>query len=270
MFVVNCVFVVYSVCWVIVAMAGAMVNVVEVDSLIMLVESSRNNAFRQKDANCISYLAEAYYYKRNYTEGLNWLYKTFDLNLGAATFYHVRMKFWEGRIYLAQGFIDKAKKAFLEMFEMDKSANGLFVWAFTWLAECYLKENDIKIAEEYFVKACNYHFCGDGMDTPEPREEAHYRYARFLINQKRFPEAKLELYRAISERRMGYWGEFGMAVYYANLEDETQTLNYLEKALANRFPYIDMINEEVAFDSIKQSVAFKQLISSYSKQLKSK
>jgi len=122
-------------------MSNAMINLGEFDSLIWILNIPRYKTSVKKDPIIISYLAEAYFYKRNYTEGLNLISHAFDLNLGAATFYHVRMKFWEGRIYLAQGLIGKAKKAFLEMFEMDKSANGLFVWAFRWLAEFYLKRN---------------------------------------------------------------------------------------------------------------------------------
>ncbi|MGB5025769.1 MAG: caspase family protein [Saprospiraceae bacterium] len=220
----------------------------------------------EASAHHISYYAMTCFYSQNYKQGLATLDKYLELNLGINNYYQVNAKFWQGRIYLAQAKVQLAKNAFHEMFEMDKTNNGLFVLAYAWLAECSLLENRNAEAEEYFNKAVSYRFCGDGMDATEPREEAHYLYARYLLEQNRMPEAKIQLEYAMEVRRMGYWGEYGMAAYFAILDMETQASNYLKKALDNQFPFLDLLLKDKAFEKMSKSDAFKQIINNYSKK----
>ncbi len=227
-----------------------------VDSMIQ-----RNTDKFEPAAN--SYLIEILFRKGQHTIGLKKSRELYNQKRGYSTFYQTRAKYWEGKIFLAMDSVVEAKNSFNEIFQMDKTQNGIFIWAWTGLAECNLKEGKIDEAEDYFKKAINYHFCGDGLDAPIPREEAYYLFAKFLMDQNRMDEAKQMLQKSIDERRMGYWGEYGMAVYYALLNDTDQALQYLEKALTNDFPHQDQIQKEISFKQLKNDLKFKQMMNKH-------
>ncbi len=173
------------------------------------------------------------------------------------------MKYWKARSQFELGDFAGARISLEEIFEIDKANNALYINVWSWLAKIAIEEKKMVEADSLFQKAISYTFCGDGMDSPEPREEAHYLYGRFLLNQNRMSEAKTQMERAITLRRMGYWGEYGIAVYYALQGNSELCLKYLERACIHLFPHFKLIMNEPAFSNIIRNPVFKSLIKKY-------
>ncbi len=210
--------------------------------------------------NCNECLAEAYFYQKKYNISLAILDSFFVMHQDEIPAVHLNML--QGKVFFEQGKIQKAKQAFMKILEVLKqhwSTNSAYIGTYAWLAQCYFIEKNYSMADSLFHKAINYRFCGDGLDGPPFIEEAHYLYALFLMNQNRMPEAKEQLIKSIDARRMGYWGEYGMAIYLAKINLNDEALNYLQKALENLFPFYDKIMEETAFKELRNSPLFKNI-----------
>ncbi len=206
-----------------------------------------------------SYMAEAYFRLGDYARAIACADSMSRLNLGT-TFYHVSARYWQGRALLAQGKTAEARQVFLEALELDPTINALFVCLYAWLGECARAEGKPDQAEKWLQKAVTFGFYGDGQDAPEPREEAHYLYGRLLLDQNRLPAAGEQFEQAVAVRRMGYWGEYGMALLAARNNEQALALDWVEKALNNLFPYPDMLRQEPLFSKIRPMKRFKELM----------
>ena len=209
-----------------------------------------------------SYLAETCFRQGDYTRAITYA-DSMPLINQSVSFYHVRALFWQGRALLAQGKTAEARHVFLHALEVDPTPNGLFVSLYAWLGECARAEGKPEEAERRLQQAVTYRFYGDGLDAPEPREEAHYLYGRLLLDQNRLPAAREHFEQAIAVRRMGYWGEYGMALLAARNEQSGIALDWLEKALNNLFPYMDMLQAEPLFAKLRKTKRFRALMAKH-------
>ncbi len=237
---------------------GMYLNTIEIERKIR-----RKNPDMTSFPNILSYREEANYYLGNYRQAIHNIDSFFQLKINKNNYYLARMKYWKARSQFELGDFAGARISLEEIFEIDKANNALYINVWSWLAKIAIEEKKMVEADSLFQKAISYTFCGDGMDSPEPREEAHYLYGRFLLNQNRMSEAKTQMERAITLRRMGYWGEYGIAVYYALQGNSELCLKYLERACIHLFPHFKLIMNEPAFSNIIRNPVFKSLIKKY-------
>jgi hypothetical protein len=206
-----------------------------------------------------SYMAEACFRQGDYDRAIACADSMTRLNL-SVSFYHVRALFWQARALLAQGKTAEARQVILHALDIDPTPNGLYVSLYAWLGECARAEGNPEEAERWLQKAVTYRFYGDGLDAPEPREEAHYLYGRLLLDQNRLPAAREHFEQAVAVRRMGYWGEYGMALLAARNNEPVLALEWVEKALNNLFTYPDMLLQEPLFSKIRPMKRFKEMM----------
>lgn len=210
-----------------------------------------------------AYIIEALCFSGQLEKGLAMAQNIFDKKQSIYNFYQILCKFWQGRILLKMNRVEEAKQVFQEIFEMDKTNNGIFISAWAWIGQCHSLQSNFEEAERHFQKAIDYRFCGDGMDTPGPREEAHYLYGKFLMEQDRMKEAQYHFEKAKMERPFSYWGDFGSALLAGKKGLEIDCLSSLESALKKGFPYVEEYTKSALLKNLIRTPAFKKMLAAY-------
>ena len=95
------------------------------------------------------------------------------------------------------------------------------------------------------------------------REETRFRYGRFLLEQKRFAEAQAQFQVLCYTEPLGYFGYYGLAVFFAEKGQKTAALDYLEQALDRWYPIPEPIYQEPLFKKIRQTKRFRTLMAKY-------
>ena len=89
----------------------------------------------------------------------------------------------------------------------------------------------------------------------------YFLYARFLIDQKRYSEARQQYDRCLYWEPHGWRAPYGNALLaLAEKGDKREALDWLEKALDNFYPEPESIMAEQIFKKIRKTKRFKALM----------
>jgi len=120
-------------------------------------------------------------------------------------------------------------------------------------------------AEKWFQKSIA-HTTGVYIYDMDYREEALFRYGRFLIGQNRLEEAQ-KLFEEVNvyTHDRSYFGYMGMALLAAQNGDEKTSLDNIEKALERWLPYPELLEREPLLKKTLKSGRYKKLMKTYFK-----
>jgi protein O-mannosyl-transferase len=167
---------------------------------------------------------------------------------------HIAMEL--GRMYLRQGDLHRAEQTLLEALTIDVSSNESWPVIFALLGEIKAIENKRDEAEAYFTQGvANTGFMGHFF-----RDEAIFRYGRFLLAQKRPTEAEAQFREIAKILPKSYYHGYGMALLAAGRNNQTEALDWLEKSLENFWPDADSVLEEPLFKKLRKTKRFQALM----------
>jgi serine/threonine protein kinase/tetratricopeptide (TPR) repeat protein len=92
----------------------------------------------------------------------------------------------------------------------------------------------------------------------DPEVAASLGFAYAMAGRRSEAEAILERLKVLSERR--YVSGLYLAIIYAGLKDQDQTIEYLNKAYQSRHPGLVLIRVDPIFDNLRSDERFKQLV----------
>ncbi|MBK8491853.1 MAG: tetratricopeptide repeat protein [Saprospirales bacterium] len=209
-----------------------------------------------------------------------WTQKAILLNAGFAPAYNQL-----GRIYLNQGNVPEAEKAYLKSIELDSTLS----WAYTNLGSLYYYSlKDYAKAEAYATKAMNlasndpeaYYLMGTINLKTEHFKHASELYEQAILLNPAHPYAHFGLglalekegdvpkaiaaYQKNLEITPGYpTPAYNIAALYAAQNDSEKALSWLEVALKKGYSNKDNITKASEFESLRDTEAFQKIVQKY-------
>lgn len=170
---------------------------------------------------------------------------------------HIAMEL--GRMYLLQGNPEKAERMLLNALTMDVSPNESWPVIFALLGDIKALADQPTEAEAYFIKGvANLGFLGHFF-----RDEAMFRFGRFLLGLNRPAEAEAQFREIAKILPKSYYHGYGMALLAANRKNSTEALDWLEKSLDNFWPDEKAILEEPLFKKLRKTERFRDLMAKH-------
>ncbi len=91
-------------------------------------------------------------------------------------------------------------------------------------------------------------------------ESLRLDYGRFLLRQKRYPEATGQFQKLLEEEPNSWRGYLGMAILLEQKGDDNESLDWLEKSLNHWLPTPELVTDEPLFSETKKTERFKALM----------
>lgn len=95
------------------------------------------------------------------------------------------------------------------------------------------------------------------------REETRFRYGLFLLEEERFAEAQSQFQILCDTESLGYFGFYGLALFFAKKGQKTAALDYLEQALDRWYPISEPVYQEPLFKKIRRTKRFRTLMAKH-------
>ena len=185
-------------------------------------------------------------------------FRLFDSLQFGPPYYKTMIKMTEGRMYLQQGMLTPAEKTLEMALLIDPTDDAIWITIWALLGEIKAKQGQLKAAEALFKKAVSFRKIR--FDENLFRDEALFRYGKFLLKQNRSIEAELQFLEIGKILPKSYFYGYGMALLFAKQGKCAEALEWLEKSLDNFYPDSKSIMEEPLFKKIRKTERFKAMM----------
>ncbi len=91
-------------------------------------------------------------------------------------------------------------------------------------------------------------------------ESLRLNYGRFLLRQKRYPEATGQFQKLLEEEPNSWRGYLGMALIHAEKGDNNESLDWLEKSLNHWLPTPELVAGEPLFSETRKTERFMEMM----------
>ncbi len=174
--------------------------------------------------------------------------------------------------YIFQGMVsilrdsnyEKGRVLLQKAVETDPDNRILQLFFDEYSAEIAWREGRFSVADSLFKQALGLTGLTALDDRKDlMREEIGFRYGEFLLQQKRFTEALAQFQLLCATEPLGYFGYYGLALFFAQKGQKTAALDRLEQALDRWYPLSEPINQEPLFKKIRRTKRFTALMAKH-------
>ncbi len=222
------------------------------------LESLKSSSYEK--SNALTTLTAALVQMGRYDEAAQY-FRLLDSFQFGDPFNKTWVKMNEGRMYFQEGQWAQSEKTLEAALLLDPTNDPVWITLWALLGEIKAIQGQPGAAEELFQKALSQR--KNLGDENLFRDEAFFRYGKFLLAQKRFTEAEAKFREIGHILPKSYYYGYGMALLAASRGKQTEALDWLERSLDNFWPDAGLIQREPLFQKLRKTKRFKALMAKY-------